>query len=145
MIRFFFSLSQWKRFILSLAYLSVVAFLELMPERLVPDFQFRGEDKLVHVCMYLGLTILACWTFNAEKNHVRVPLIVLIIVLFGILMEIFQFEMKWGRSFEWFDILANSLGVIFGTVLFLFFSKKMGRMGMGKNLKTKRESAEVYI
>ena len=128
MIRFLFSLSQWKRFVISLAYLSAVVFLELMPERLVPDFQFPAEDKLVHACMYLGLTFLACWTFHAEKNHLRVLSIVLIAISFGILMEIFQFEMRLGRSFEWFDILSNCLGAILGASLFFFFSRELRRM-----------------
>jgi VanZ family protein len=128
MFRFFFSLSQWKRVVISLTYLSVVAFLELMPERLVPDFQFPWEDKIVHACMYLGLTILLCWTFHSEHNRDRIIMIFLIAISFGVLMEIFQFEMGLGRSFEWFDILSNILGALFGAALFLFISRKLRRI-----------------
>ncbi len=125
MIKFFFSLNQWMRFLISLAYLSLVVYLELMPASFVPEFRFPGTDKVIHACMYFGLTFLVCWTFHAEKNHYRVFLIVLIAVTWGILMEIVQFEMKYGRSFEWIDILSNSLGALMSAMLFYLFSKEL--------------------
>ena len=40
---------------------------------------------------------------------------------FGILMEICQFYLSNGRSFELFDILANIIGSILGMILFKKF------------------------
>ncbi len=119
MIKFVFSFPQWLRVLLSLLYLSVIAGLSLIPSDDVPDLPvFQGFDKLVHACMYFGLTILACWTFHSEEKQIRILYIVLFSITWGLLMEFSQLEMMMGRAFEWKDELSNSIGTLLGAAVY---------------------------
>ena len=96
-----------------------------MPSDDVPDVElFAGFDKLVHSCMYFGLTILACWTFHVEDKRIRIVYIVLFSIAWGLLMEFSQLEMKMGRAFEWTDELSNSIGAIVGAVVYALVAHK---------------------
>ncbi len=119
MIKFIFSFPQWSRILISLFYLGIVALISLMPADDVPDVQlFTHFDKMVHGCMYFGLTMLACWTFHSEENRLRILYIVLFSITWGMLMEISQFEMMVGRSFDLTDELANGIGTLLGASVY---------------------------
>ena len=123
MIKFLFSSPRWLRVLLSLLYLGIVAGLSLMPSDDVPDVQlFAGFDKLVHACMYFGLTILACWTFHAEEKRIKIFYLVLFSVAWGFMMELSQLEMKIGRAFEWTDELSNSIGALLGAIVYAWIA-----------------------
>ncbi len=123
MISILFSIRQWLRITLSLIYLSCIAFLSLLPSKDFPQLpMFAGADKVVHTVMYMGLTILACWSMHAESKHKWYFLVFLFAVSWGITMEIFQFIMHQGRSFEVFDIVANSIGALIGLSIYYFLS-----------------------
>lgn len=124
MIRFIFSLPQWVRALFCILYLSVVAGLSLMPSDDVPNFEmFPGFDKVVHGCMYFGLTVLVCWALHAEDKRIRIIYIVLFSILWGLLMEISQLEMMLGRAFEWKDEMANSVGTLLGAATYLMIAR----------------------
>ncbi|MEI8366493.1 MAG: VanZ family protein [Parachlamydiaceae bacterium] len=124
MIRFIFSFPQWLRVLISLMYLGIVAGLSLMPSDDMPEIQlFDGFDKLVHGCMYFGLTILACWTFHAEKKRSRIIYIVMFSILWGLLMEVSQLEMMLGRAFDLKDELSNSIGALLGATFYLIIAR----------------------
>jgi VanZ family protein len=74
--------------------------------------------------MYAGLGWLVMWAFYKEhlSKTTRV-LLFLSVPVWGALMELMQLFMHQGRSFSWFDILANLVGAILGVVVF----KWMGR------------------
>lgn len=73
--------------------------------------------------MYLGLSVLACWSMHAEVKQKWYFIVMLFAISWGILMEIFQFSMHLGRSFDVFDILANSVGVITGISIYILLSR----------------------
>ena len=124
MIRFIFSRPQWLRVLISILYLSVVAGLSLMPSDDVPQIEmFPGFDKVVHGCMYFGLTILACWTLHAEIKRIKIVYVVLFSISWGLLMEISQLEMMLGRAFEWKDELSNSIGALMGATFYLLITR----------------------
>jgi len=119
MITFIFSIHQKLRITISLIYLGIIIILSLMPAEDVPQItMFDGFDKLVHFCMYLGLTWLLCWTLHAEDKHYFHYYIIFLSVGWGILMEGFQLEMHLGRAFEWFDVLANATGALAGVLIY---------------------------
>ena len=90
-----------------------------MPAEDVPQITlFDGFDKIVHFCMYLGFSWLLCWTLHVESKPKLNYYIIIFTIGWGLLMEIFQLEMHLGRAFEWFDVLANGIGAMTGTVLF---------------------------
>jgi VanZ family protein len=134
MIKFLFSFPQWLRVLFSLFYLAIIAKLSLMPADQVPQIElFKGFDKVVHGCMYFGLTVLACWTIHSEGKRIRILYIVLFAAAFGLLMEFSQLEMQAGRAFEWTDEMSNAIGSMLGAGVYALiagvYRKGLGRLG----------------
>ena len=69
--------------------------------------------------MYLGLTVLVCWTMHAEIKPIWYYLTIFLSISWGVMMEIFQFAMHLGRSFDYFDILGNSAGTFLGVLIYI--------------------------
>jgi len=79
-------------------------------------------DKVVHISMYAGFSFL----FIFESNGKFAALGLLLGILFGVLMEIFQLYVFVSRSFDFYDMLANSIGAILGILFyFIVFKRKM--------------------
>lgn len=94
----------------------------MFPTRDLPKTQFPAADKLVHVLVYFFLAIL--WAgyayikegYRFKKKTVRVLL--LSILLYGIIIEIFQGLFTISRSADILDVAANLLGAILGILFF---------------------------
>jgi len=119
LISFIFSINRKTRIALTLFYLGILITLSLMPSDDVPDVSlFEGFDKFVHVCLYLGFAWLLCWSLNVENRPAVYHLILLLSFTWGIVMEIFQYMMHFGRGFEWFDIISNTSGALIGIIIY---------------------------
>ncbi len=119
MISFIFSVNKKLRLTITLIYLLIVAVLSLIPSYDIPQISlFEGVDKLVHFCMYLGFAWLFCWLFHSESKSVTYYFILLLTIGWGVLMEVLQFVMHYGRTFEWLDIAADSFGAIAGILIY---------------------------
>jgi VanZ family protein len=117
MISFLLSVHQSIRFVLVIVYIGCIAALSLLPPQDLPQVQlFEGADKVVHFLMYLFFSILGCWTLKTEINRSGIWLTLPVTIGWGMLMELIQLEMHAGRSFSWYDILANSAGVVVGII-----------------------------
>jgi len=80
---------------------------------------FNGIDKIVHVLMYFALTFL----FSAEAGyrkltrHLSLPVIMLLSLFYGALLEVIQLLFTTTRHGDWLDLLANAGGVLLAGVL----------------------------
>lgn len=74
--------------------------------------------------MYFIFSLLFCWALKTEKNYSRLFLIFAVTIGWGMLMEFIQLLMHAGRSFSWYDILANSLGVMTGVLIYVYTMRK---------------------
>ena len=134
MILILFAISQRLRIILSLIYLGCIAILSLLPSADIPQVpMFPGADKIVHLCMYLGLSVISCWSMHAEINYKWYYIVISFAISWGISMEIFQKIMNLGRSFELLDILSNSIGAIIGVVLYMFLVRLKNHFELRKS------------
>ncbi len=127
MIRLFFSIKPWLRYTLSFLYLVILVLLSLLPTSDFPDVPFfSGEDKYIHICMYLGLGFLACWSLDFRGKE-RLPSIILLLAgvfMWGALMEVLQRLMSNGRGMELLDMLANLAGAIAGLIFYKLLERK---------------------
>ena len=83
-------------------------------------------DKMVHFSFYTISSFLWSWALlNSKSKHFyfNLILIVLGLIMFGLGIEFLQDILPTKRSFEWYDVLANTLGVLFGTSFYLVFLK----------------------
>lgn len=88
-------------------------------------FLFPNEDKLIHFCMYFGLSFLFVWAYIKEKKaSIAFLLIVALIVsLFSGVIEILQPILS-NRTSDISDFIANSLGALFGSFIFVLKRNK---------------------
>ncbi len=76
--------------------------------------RFRYADKVLHFLIYGGFVALARWTLAAYWTlHLSFWPVVVGAIVYGGLMELLQsFIVSYGRSFEFLDLLANTLGAL---------------------------------
>ena len=108
LIRFIFLIS-----ILVVFYLSIVSASE------IPHFAILSfiSDKFVHALIYFYLTLLGLFS----RFNVNDLFIVISIFMFGLIIELIHYFHPY-RYFEYFDLLANLIGV---TIALLIFKLKI--------------------
>lgn len=119
MISFLLSVHRAVRVVLAILYVGCIVALSLLPPKDFPQVQlFEGADKVVHFLMYYIFSFLGCWALKAELKQRVIWLILPVATGWGLLMEVFQFEMHIGRTFSWYDMLANAVGVVVGIAVY---------------------------
>jgi VanZ family protein len=96
------------------------------------DTNISNIDKLLHLGAYFGLAILWLSYFHIVKTSATQkwakPIfyiaIALALVVYGIVIELLQGSATTYRTPDVWDVLANSIGVILGSLTFLLFFKK---------------------
>tara|TARA_R110000744_G_scaffold177939_2_gene296929 strand:- start:215 stop:595 length:381 start_codon:yes stop_codon:yes gene_type:complete len=119
-----------EKVILALLWSSGMTYALFSPSNKVPDIpKFYGSDKVIHLGMFIGMAFL--WDRvirqridkkGKESNKIYTKYLVLWIFI-AILTEYLQ-RLVPGRSFDYFDILTNIIGVIIGTGIFIYFNKR---------------------
>lgn len=97
----------------------VILFLSLWPAGQMPEVSHRFSDKTGHFTAYGMLAFLlirsAVLSGRMSNRTGRWFVIILLIgSLYGSLLEVLQGVMYLGRSFEYYDILANVTGTVAG-------------------------------
>ena len=95
--------------------LFVIACLAIFAMSLMPGNQLPKDlpwDKALHFIGYAGLAFLARM---GSKKHPSWQ-IVIGCILFSLLIEFLQ-QFIPNRGFEWLDLAANSLGILFGVFI----------------------------
>ena len=123
----------------SLLFLSVclslgIVFLSLTRLGQIAPSGFTQIDKLYHFAAYFVLAF--SWLLslvNERFNLEKVLWTATGIILFGIILEVFQKYMTDYRTLDYADALANSAGVLVAVLFFSFFFEKIQRL-RGKDL-----------
>lgn len=94
----------------------LIIFLSLMPSSNAPQIKIKHLDKAIHFIMYF---VVAFSYFFALKNKKHALIYTFILAFFlGFITEILQFLCTETRSFDIFDIIANTFGSFF-VILFI--------------------------
>ncbi len=82
-------------------------------------------DKIVHFVFYTVSSYLWIHALLRGKTSKKatIMMVILSLALFGLTVEYLQENFTLGRSFEWMDVLSNTLGVLFGTTVYLLYEK----------------------
>lgn len=100
-------------------WLLLILIASFLPTSEIPEITFLwSPDKIVHFGMYAILVILMRLAFFEMKIYN----IIGFCIILGILIEILQPILS-DRFFDYYDILANSIGVIIGYILLKFIVK----------------------
>lgn len=78
-----------------------------------------GTDKVVHLVFYGLMVIIISWAYHKlhQLNLSKLLFAAYWSVLFGGLIEIIQHYLVIGRSGEWADFLANTIGAFLGSYI----------------------------
>lgn len=92
--------------------LSVILFIGCaMPGGSMPDMA-HGRDKWMHLAGFLPFGLL--WSLAGR----RAVWVIAAGFIFGMLIEIYQGIMPIGRSFDLFDVFADTVGTVMGVAAF---------------------------
>ncbi|WP_298882573.1 VanZ family protein [uncultured Polaribacter sp.] len=116
------SLFKDNLFIIAIGITLGIAYLSLMQ---VPKTQlsFTSSDKVYHLFAYFTLTI--CWLFSFHKKPSIKFKIVIACIVYGIIIEVLQHTLTKYRTGDFYDVLANTVGIFLGMIVFNLFLKKI--------------------
>ncbi len=106
-------------FIPAILWLLITTFLLVLPGPDVPSISFLDIiyfDKWVHAGLFGGMTFLFGFPFIKIGTATKKMLIYIAILsaFYGIAMEYVQKYMAFERDFDYFDMVADSVGCIIG-------------------------------
>jgi VanZ family protein len=115
MLSFLLTIRQPYRIILLVLYAGAIVALSLMPPGDLPEVElFAGADKMIHFLMYFIFALLGCWSAKSESLGRYFSFVLPAAIGWGFFLEVLQLSMHLGRSFSWFDMLANGIGALVG-------------------------------
>lgn len=123
-------LDKIPRFLTSAVVTAGVLYLTLAPRPFwsVRIPLFEGADKVVHFMMFLAMAFAYHFDFRRGKKPVDearlMGWIFVSLSAFGGLIELAQWKMRMGRSGDWYDLLADIAGAVYGIILAWLISAK---------------------
>ena len=83
------------------------------------------SDKIIHAFLYFILTISWLVAYRRKLNKSKhLLLLVISIITYGIILEVFQEILTQVRTAEFGDVIANSVGVVIAILLFKIVEKQ---------------------
>ena len=118
-------------YIPTLVVASGIAYVSLIREVGFSVSLFAGWDKVVHFLMYCSLAVTMLCDVSRDKRISKktYTVICLFCVVYGGMIEILQERFFYPRTGDWWDWIADCLGVVFGisvTILLWKVRKKDG-------------------
>lgn len=105
-----------------------VVYLSFFKPPQTPLNQVHDIDKLVHVCMYFGMSgVLWLEYMRSHRNRFRLKHVlagaVTLPIAFSGCIELLQEYCTTYRGGDWLDFTANSIGVVLAGLIAYFFVK----------------------
>ena len=103
--------------ILLLVYMALILTLSSLPGDSIPKSWLLNFDKLIHLIEYFILGILLMKSMTSVSTN-RLLAVIPVGIIFGIMDEYLQSFIS-GRFSSGWDVLADTIGVIIGSLLVL--------------------------
>ena len=94
----------------------LVLILSLVNMEGIPNFTISYTDKFEHVFAYSVISFF--WMLSSKLGKVPVSFfsLLLIIIVYGIIIELLQLSLTSHRTGDLMDVIANSIGVAIGYI-----------------------------
>ena len=105
-----------------------IVFLSLIRLNDIPQLKIENSDKYYHAIAYFFLTVTWLYYFTIRFKYLKISFLLLIaisLIFFGIVIEVLQRALTNYRLFDYQDMIANTIGVVVATSLFLAIRKKV--------------------
>jgi VanZ family protein len=110
-----------------LLFVFIVSLYPIQESSTISIFNIPHADKIVHFLMYALLSFIMIFEQRkVMKKSIRITVLYVFILCFltGSVLEFVQEYLIPGRDGNVFDIMANTVGILFGLTLLLLFSRK---------------------
>lgn len=111
---------------IAILYSILILVLSLANLNRVEIVKLESSDKFYHAACYTLLSFLWVYFVKLKFEALKIRIIfatILLISIFGIIIEYLQLVLTDYRTFDWWDVLANFTGVIFGILTFKLHQK----------------------
>lgn len=99
---------------------------------LIPHF-----DKIVHMCLFGFMSVVLLAEKKIAKMEKFLINNIIILTFFAVCTEILQ-KLSGYRSFDIYDILADTIGIVLGTLIFYKLFKSIWRNNEDNNRRNNR-------
>ncbi len=85
----------------------------------VTGIKIKNSDKFGHFIAYFLLSL--SWLYALKDSPLKINkkyIIVFILVCYGIIIEILQVILTTSRQADFYDVIANSVGILFAAFIF---------------------------
>lgn len=107
-------------FILAIIITLIIAFLSLsVTPKINLGLNIKSSDKYLHAIAYFFLSSVWFFTLKEKlKNRSFKIYLITILIFYGIILEVLQGELTSYRTADFYDIIANTIGIAIATVFF---------------------------
>jgi VanZ family protein len=88
----------------------------------IPSLGSSFDDKIYHFIAYFLFTLLVYNYCISKKVTNGIAISGIVVILYGIIIEVLQHILTSYRAFDLYDAVANALGVILAVVLLLYIN-----------------------
>lgn len=104
--------------ILAIGFSVLIMVLSLAKISYVPNIgEFDNADKVKHLIAYTVLSFFWLLSCQLGKINIKFLNLILIIIIYGVIIEVLQSSLTTYRTGDLLDVLANSTGVILGYLI----------------------------
>lgn len=107
---------------LAMLYSIAATSLFFIPTKDIPSIGFSGLDKIVHICIFFALIFLWLLFFYKRGNNSlskkSIFRVFVLILVYGIVVEVFQEILTASRTADPMDVVADLLGAGIGVWAF---------------------------
>lgn len=103
--------------LVSIAYTLALVIASLINLHGVPSLGSSFDDKIYHIVAYLGLSFLWVTYFKPNKTKNILLIICFAATFLGFILELLQYLVNANRTYDTYDLIANTIGAIFGTLI----------------------------
>ena len=121
----------WKvniSFVTALSFTLLILYLSLANLGKIDIINISASDKVYHAGAYFVLALLWFLFFYLKKQSFSNSVNFLIIgslILFGIIIEVLQYSLTNYRTLDWWDVMANTAGIISAYISYLIVKLKL--------------------
>ena len=120
------SINFYRYLVLSIAWVFFTFYLLIIySHKESSTISFPFLDKVVHFILFFIQSILitnTLYEYSDRNNRIILIASIILLLLFGLIIEIQQIYLPY-RTFEIMDLIANFLGVLFGSFVIIYFRK----------------------
>jgi VanZ family protein len=124
MLKLIKTLLRDKTVYISIAITILITALSLFKVQRIPISDVSNLDKIQHTLAYFVLTVSWFISRDIKFKATTDGIILICCFAFGIIIEVLQGSITTYRTASFLDVIANSLGILIGFVLFKVFVKK---------------------